>query len=270
MAKMNDRQWQLAREAWEADPREGYTWLARELELPVSVPAVRKTALKQGWSKRQEPQGATGSVTTELPEVSPGVTSENPGAGRPSDYRPEFAGIAFNLMLLGFTRKKLAQVFGVDERTVYRWQQDYPEFCQALCRGGAQADGEVAEALFNRAKGAVVPDVHIALHEGRPVITPTAKHYPPDVGAARLWLKNRQPELWKEKVEVIEKPTIALVDKEAMSDMYKRIMAEADETRKRMQSRKERLGLLLDSERGGAIAVRDDDVVIDDRIEGQS
>ncbi|MHB1956052.1 MAG: hypothetical protein ACYCOU_20160, partial [Sulfobacillus sp.] len=29
----------------------------------------------------------------------------------------------------------------------------------------------------------------------------TEKHYPPDTQAAMFWLRNRQPERWKEKTE---------------------------------------------------------------------
>ncbi|MBL1376257.1 hypothetical protein [Zobellella iuensis] len=168
--------------------------------------------------------------------------------------------MAYRLALLGLTREQLATAFDVCERTIYHWQQEYPEFLQAIARGGIHADAEVAEALFNRARGAVVPDVHIALHEGQPVITPLEKHYPPDVGAARLWLKNRTPEQWKDKVELVEKPTIALVDREAMDKVYEQVLQEAEQKRAALQSRAERMGLLLDSERGGA--TRGDEVVI--------
>lgn len=268
MAKrMSERQWQAAREAWEADPREGYAWLVRELELSVSRVAVSRRAAREGWSKKEGAE-VTPSETPKLRKVTPSVTSVTPPPGRPTDYRPEFADMAYRLALLGLTREQMATAFDVCERTIYHWQQEHPEFLQAIARGGIHADAEVAEALFNRARGAVVPDVHIALHEGQAVITPLEKHYPPDVGAARLWLKNRTPEQWKDKVELVEKPTIALVDREAMAVVYDRILAEAEETREQMRDRRERLGLLLDSERGGA--VRDDEVIIarDEGIEG--
>jgi phage terminase small subunit len=49
--KLTPEQWASTRATWEADPRDGYTWLVDELALPVSAPGVRKTALKDGWSK---------------------------------------------------------------------------------------------------------------------------------------------------------------------------------------------------------------------------
>ena len=53
--KMTPEQWASARATWEADPREGYAWLVDALSLPVSVPAVRKTALKDQWAKLKPP-----------------------------------------------------------------------------------------------------------------------------------------------------------------------------------------------------------------------
>lgn len=50
--KLSPEQWASVRAAWEADAREGYTWLVKELELPVSAPAVRKTAVREGWGKK--------------------------------------------------------------------------------------------------------------------------------------------------------------------------------------------------------------------------
>ncbi|MCY1295079.1 hypothetical protein D9M70_444010 [compost metagenome] len=78
------------------------------------------------------------------------------------------------------------------------------------------------------------------------VRVPTVKHYPPDPGAAIFWLKNRQPELWKERVEVKEQPTIALVDKQAMDEIYRNALAHAAQVQERMMGRAERMGLTID------------------------
>ena len=44
-------QWAQVRKVWEDDLRPGYTWLVTELELGVSVSAVRKKAGLEGWAK---------------------------------------------------------------------------------------------------------------------------------------------------------------------------------------------------------------------------
>jgi transcriptional regulator with XRE-family HTH domain len=151
---------------------------------------------------------------------------------------------------LGLTQAETASLVGVSERTFSYWLKDRQEIADAWFRGGAYADMQVARALYHRATGAVTPDSHVAVINDEVTITPMEKHYPPDVGAARLWLKNRQPALWRDKVELEQPPTIALVDKERMDAMYERVLEQAAETQARMAGRAERLGLVLDSERG--------------------
>jgi hypothetical protein len=39
----------------------------------------------------------------------------------------------------------------------------------------------------------------VSQYEGRITITPLKKHYPPDTTACIFWLKNRQPQQWRDK-----------------------------------------------------------------------
>lgn len=52
MARMSPDVWTHIRTRWECDPREGYIWLIREMELDVTKAAIRKKADKEKWSKR--------------------------------------------------------------------------------------------------------------------------------------------------------------------------------------------------------------------------
>ena len=124
--------------------------------------------------------------------------------GRPSKYKEEYAEQARKLCLLGATDAKLADFFEVDEATINRWKHDFPEFCKSLKAGKMQADAEIAESLFNRARGYVAPDLDIKMYEGQIIETPYMKHYPPDATSMIFWLKNRQPDLWREKREAVE------------------------------------------------------------------
>ena len=124
--------------------------------------------------------------------------------GRPSKYKEEYAEQARKLCLLGATDAKLADFFEVDEATINRWKHDFPEFCKSLKAGKMQADAEIAESLFNRAKGYVAPDLDIKMYDGQIIETPYMKHYPPDATSMIFWLKNRQPDLWREKREAVE------------------------------------------------------------------
>lgn len=123
-------------------------------------------------------------------------------AGRPSAYKPEFSEQARKLCLLGATDVKMAEFFGVCEKTLNTWKAKYPEFLQSITQGKEAADAEIAESLFHRAKGYSHPEVHVSNYQGAVTLTPLTKHYPPDTPAASLWLRNRQPRLWRDKMDL--------------------------------------------------------------------
>src|SRR5713226_2151880 len=124
--------------------------------------------------------------------------------GRPTIYRPELATLARKLALLGATDQEMADALGIDQGTLDRWKMRHKEFRIAIQHGKIRADAEVAQSLYNRARGMSLPAVKIfqGTPEGGPVIVPHQEHLPPDVGAAKLWLSRRQPEKWRERQEV--------------------------------------------------------------------
>jgi hypothetical protein len=127
--------------------------------------------------------------------------TKHPG-GRPTKYKPEYAEQAFKYCLLGATDAELAKYFEVDERTINRWKQDYPEFCQSIKEGKEEADAKVANSLYMRAKGYDRETVKVFQFQGNPVVVPFTEHIPPDTGAAMAWLKNRQPSKWRDKQDI--------------------------------------------------------------------
>lgn len=126
------------------------------------------------------------------------------GPGRPSKYDAAYAEQARKLCLLGATDEELADFFMVDVATVYRWKNEVSEFCEAIKAGKVQADAEVADKLYHRAKGYSHEAVKIFMpaNASEPVYAPYVEHYPPDTAAAFIWLKNRQGARWKDKTEV--------------------------------------------------------------------
>lgn len=127
--------------------------------------------------------------------------TKHPG-GRPTKYKPEYAELAFKYCLLGATDGELAKYFEVDERTINRWKEDYPEFCQSLKEGKEEADAKVANSLFKRATGYEQETVKVFQFQGDPVVVPFTEHVAPDTGAAMAWLKNRQPSKWRDKQDI--------------------------------------------------------------------
>jgi len=102
----------------------------------------------------------------------------------------------------GADDQALAEYFEVDVSTISRWKNEHPEFKEALKRGKDTFDTErVEQALLHRAIGYSHPEDDIRVVNGEVVITPTVRHYPPDTAAAIFWLKNRQRDRWRDKIE---------------------------------------------------------------------
>ena len=120
------------------------------------------------------------------------------GKGGPSKFKPEYIEIATRLCERGLTDAEIAEVLGVSEPTIHSWKLKHEEFALALTRSKEQANAIVEASLFKRANG-FEREVDKATASGKKV---TIKEYfPPDVAAQRLWLQNRMPEVYREKVE---------------------------------------------------------------------
>lgn len=133
--------------------------------------------------------------TTGLPQPD-----RNP-VGRPESYKPEYAEMVYNFALLGACDREMCKIIGVSEPTFNMWKKEVPGFFKSLQEGREIADGKVAKSLYQRAVGYSHPDVHITtqkikLEDGSEdvnvIMTPIIKHYPPDVGAGKLFLNVRR------------------------------------------------------------------------------
>lgn len=98
----------------------------------------------------------------------------------------------------GKTDTEVAEYFKLTARTIWNWKYKYPEFFLALEDTKAEIDGNVKHALYQRAVGYKHVEEKVFCSFGEIITHKTMKVYPPDVGAATLWLKNRQPEKWRE------------------------------------------------------------------------
>ena len=79
-------------------------------------------------------------------------------------------------------------------------EKKYPEFSESIQRGKAPADAKVAQALYKRAIGYSHDAVKIFSFEGATFEHKYIEHYPPDYNSMRLWLSNRQPTRWRDKL----------------------------------------------------------------------
>lgn len=124
-------------------------------------------------------------------------------AGRPTKYSEELCEQAYKLYLLKATDEEVADFFGVVVATLFNWRDEHPEFLEATENGKLKADAEVAGKLRERALGYSHEAVKIFMPAGatEPVYAKYTEHYPPDTQAASLWLRNRQPEKWRDKTD---------------------------------------------------------------------
>lgn len=143
--------------------------------------------------------------------------------GRPTRYRSEYAEQARKLCLLGYTDKKLAEFFGVVESTLNLWKLRHPVFSESLKAGKDFADVNVVQALYNRALGQTVKEVKTN-EDGSS--SETIKEIPPDPTSMIFWLKNRQPEIWRDKqsLEHTGKDGGPIVTKQERSERLKELL----------------------------------------------
>lgn len=126
-----------------------------------------------------------------------------PGPGRKSLYRPEFAGQAFKLCLLGATDPELASFFDVSERTIHNWKDEHPAFLQAIIDGKVKADAEVAHSLYKTATGHQITAEKLVKKEDGTFEAVRYKQFiPGDPNAAYRWLLNRRRQDWRDRQTV--------------------------------------------------------------------
>jgi hypothetical protein len=86
----------------------------------------------------------------------------------------------------------LADFFGVQIVTIWRWLAKHEDFRAAVAIGRQTADERVERSLFHRAVGYTYDAVKVVLCKGKAVSVPYRQHVPPDVAACKLWL-SRSP-----------------------------------------------------------------------------
>ncbi len=158
---------------------------------------AKKTAAEN--RRRAAAKKAVGEAAVALAEPVP--------VGRPRSYKPEFALLALKAGRLGSTNDALARFFDISLNTLNEWMVEHAEFNDAIKEGRSWADAHVADSLFRRATGYSHPAVKfMTVSDGQGAGSHIEKidyieHYPPDTVACIFWLKNRQPELWRDKQE---------------------------------------------------------------------
>lgn len=180
---------------------------------------------KPSLEKQQKVEHPKAAPEPEWEEVD---EAENSLVGRPSKYMPYFDRQAHLLCLLGATDNNLANFFQVSEQTIANWKHWHPTFFESIKNGKIMADAGMAERLYQRGIGYSHPDTHVSVINNEVVLTELTKHYPPDTKAAFIWLKNRQPTLWRDRTEVKAEVTVTPIPWDELREITKNAVAEAE------------------------------------------
>ena len=112
----------------------------------------------------------------------------------------------------GLTDEQISDKIGVSRSTLSDWKAKYPDISDALKRGKEVVDVEVENALLKKALGikeTVLKPIKVkeVLYEDGKRIKETERieyaeeelYIPPETAAIIFWLKNRRPDLWRDK-----------------------------------------------------------------------
>ena len=117
----------------------------------------------------------------------------------------------------GLTKEQIAHNMGINAKTLYVWENTYDPICNALKKGKEVVDRMVENSLLSKALGCTkkikkpIKVKEVIYKDGKRVKETERIEYaeeevfvPPDTTAQIFWLKNRKPNEWRDKQEVVK------------------------------------------------------------------
>lgn len=123
--------------------------------------------------------------------------------GRPSKFDSVSLDLIRHLYESGYTDKQVATKIDVSEVTLNAWKKKNPEFLKSLKDWKIEADKDVEASLYQRARGYTTKETKVFCDKFGKITEHTiSKHYAPDPTSMIFWLKNRQPDKWRDRKEI--------------------------------------------------------------------
>lgn len=135
----------------------------------------------------------------------------------------------------GLTDADISHNIGISVRTLIDWKRKYPAINACLKNSKDLADTIVENALYRKATGYKTKEVsYKADSDGNLVpVSAVEKEVPPDTTAQIFWLKNRRPDLWRDRRKEAESDTQSggvVVLPEVVADAIKTIAPPPEHT----------------------------------------
>lgn len=117
----------------------------------------------------------------------------------------------------GLTLKQIAKAIGISLSTLNTQRKNSPALDAVLKDNALLSDALVEASLYQRALGFdYTEEVHTESVSGEVKVKRHHKYMPADITACIYWLKNRQPDRWRERredddakvIEVIMSPSV--------------------------------------------------------------
>ncbi|MDU5680998.1 MAG: transposase [Peptostreptococcus sp.] len=103
----------------------------------------------------------------------------------------------------GLTDEQIAKNMGVRTSTLYDWKKKYSEISESLKKGKEVVDRAVENALLKRALGYSYTETTKELVGTKMIVTKeVVKEVQPDTTAQIFWLKNRRPDIWRDRKDL--------------------------------------------------------------------
>lgn len=124
----------------------------------------------------------------------------------------------------GLRNEDIAGKMGISASTFYEYVKKFPEISDAIKRGKAPVDFEVENAMLKSALGhkeTVRKPIRLRTTRRKDGMEITEEHVeyfdeevyiPPQVSAQIFWLKNRKPDIWRDKKELTTNTALDKLD----------------------------------------------------------
>jgi len=99
----------------------------------------------------------------------------------------------------GLTDEQIAHNMGIKRQTLYEWMKRFPDISDALKKGKEVVDRQVENALLKNALGFYYEEETVT---NKGDVVTVRKYEKPNTTAQIFWLKNRKPQVWRDKQQV--------------------------------------------------------------------